>query len=79
MRSIQVATGMAIKEFRKKAKLTQKQLQARSNLSQSCLSLWENGKRDPGAEGLIILAKIFGTKASIIIDRIEELESQIII
>lgn len=47
-----------IKECRKKRDIIQTDLAARLGLTQSGLSLWENGKADPGQEGWLKLSEI---------------------
>lgn len=47
-----------IKAARKRIGLKQTDLSARLGLSQAGLSLWENGKAEPGQEGWIMLSEI---------------------
>lgn len=57
-----------LKQLRQKNGLTQAELAARINVSQSTVAMWENGKAYPRVESLIKLAKIFGCSVSDLID-----------
>ena len=51
-----------LKELREEHDLTQQQLciNLKFKISQSCIVLWENGKRQPTLDSLILLAQYFG-------------------
>lgn len=64
-----------IKELRKKANYTQKELADRLHVTQSTVNCWETGKRVPTVETLSELAKLFKVSANYLLD-IAELEQQ---
>ena len=49
-----------IRELRIEKGLSQTELANATGLSQSAITLWENGQRSPGAEAIIILSRFFG-------------------
>lgn len=53
-----------LKKFRIEAKMTQKELASRLNVSQNAIFNWENGKREPSLETIEKLADIFDTLPS---------------
>ena len=53
-----------IKELRKKAKLSQKELANKVNISNQAISFYENGKRLPKIETWQKLANFFGVSVS---------------
>ena len=57
---MQKTTGQLIREARKKAQLTQKELAGRLNISESTLSKWENGTNSPKPDDLIIVSEKLG-------------------
>lgn len=59
--------GNRIKELRKSNNLTQYQLGKKLNVSQDTVSLWENGKSQPTAEYIILLAELFNESADYIL------------
>ena len=57
---MQKTTGQLIREARKKAQLTQKELAGRLNISESTLSKWENGTNSPKPDDLIRISDKLG-------------------
>ncbi len=53
-------SGRLIKEARTKAKVTQKELAKRLNISESTLSKWENGTNSPKSDDLIRISEELG-------------------
>ncbi len=51
--------NIKIKASRLKLKITQAELALKISIPQSTISKWENGKREPGINQLITLAKFF--------------------
>lgn len=49
-----------IKEWRETKNLSQEELAAKTDISQSAISHWENGKRKPNIEQCILLADFYG-------------------
>ena len=49
-----------IKQYRKKRGLTQRQLAARIYCDVNSLSAWENGRRIPGIDSALLLARALG-------------------
>ncbi|MBE7075098.1 MAG: helix-turn-helix transcriptional regulator [Clostridiales bacterium] len=48
-----------IKELRLENNLTQDALALKTGISQSAIANWENGKKSPSIESIVILAKFF--------------------
>ena len=48
-----------LKEIRKKRKFSQQKVALDLNISRECLSYYENGKRQPSLELLVIMSKYF--------------------
>jgi len=48
-----------IKELRLENNLTQDALALKTGISQSAIAKWENGKKSPSIESIVILAKFF--------------------
>lgn len=61
--------GGRIKQFRKAAKLTQKELAEKCGASQSYIADLENGRLSPSLPRLNIIAKILGVKPSVLLRR----------
>lgn len=51
--------GQRLKELRKDAGLSMKQLSSKVGIADSCISRWENGQTIANADQLIIFAKFF--------------------
>ena len=49
-----------IKELRIEQNLTQLELSKATGVSQNAIAQWENGKRTPNINAIIVLAKYFG-------------------
>ncbi|MBE7085292.1 MAG: helix-turn-helix transcriptional regulator [Clostridiales bacterium] len=49
-----------IKELRIEKNLTQLELSKATGVSQNAIAQWENGKRTPNINAIIVLAKYFG-------------------
>ena len=63
-----------LKLLRKKAGLTQIALQMQTGIDQALLSQFENGKRIPPTDALIILADFYGVSIDYILKRTEKPE-----
>ena len=61
-------SGRLIKEARTKAKVTQKELAKRLNISESTLSKWENGTNSPKSDDLIRISDQLGISLKELID-----------
>ena len=61
-----------LKDMRSDAKLTQKEVAAKLNMSQTGYSKYETGERIPTVENFCILANYFGTSLDFMMDRTEE-------
>ena len=48
-----------LKEIRKSKKLTQQKVALDLNVTRECLSYYENGKRQPSLELLVLMSKYF--------------------
>lgn len=59
--------GTRLKELREEKGLSQAELAKQTGLSQSAISLWEDGKRSPNAEIIIIFARFFDVTADYIL------------
>lgn len=64
--------GIAIREFRQRAGLSQDELADRMDMSTPYISMLESGKRYPSIEMLIRLALALETRPGAILDRIAE-------
>lgn len=53
--------GKRIKKFRLKFNLTQKELAKEINKAESTIGMWEQGRREPDNESLVLLSRIFNT------------------
>ena len=60
---MQYEIGKRIKELRKEAGLTQKQLAKMLNKSETGFASWEQGLSEPSVNDLRLLCKIFGVSA----------------
>jgi DNA-binding XRE family transcriptional regulator len=58
------AVGARIREAREKARMTQSAIGNILGVSQTCISVWEAGRRDPGVTDLIRIAGAIGVLAS---------------
>ncbi|MBQ8882963.1 MAG: helix-turn-helix transcriptional regulator [Clostridia bacterium] len=61
-----------LKELRKKAKISQIQLQMDTGIEQALISKYENGKRVPPTETLVALADYFSVSVDYILCRTEK-------
>ena len=61
-----------LKELRKKAKISQIKLQMDTGIEQALISKYENGKRVPPTETLVVLADYFGVSIDYILCRTEK-------
>lgn len=52
-----------LKELRLEKGLSQIQLANETGLSKSAIAFWEQGKRTPSAQVIVVLAKYFGVSA----------------
>jgi SOS-response transcriptional repressor LexA len=57
-------TGDLIRQLRKTAKITQKQLAIALGITREAVSLWETGSTKPSGESLVALARYFGRNES---------------
>ena len=55
-----MAVHRKIKQYRKKKRLTMRQVAEELGITESCYCLYENGKRKPSFDVLVKLAKIYG-------------------
>ena len=67
-----VGVGVAIREFRQQAGLSQDQLADRMELSTPYISMLESGKRYPSIEMLIRIALALNVRPGEVLDRIAE-------
>ena len=63
-----------LKQLRQKKQLSQISLQMRTGIDQALLSKYENGKRLPTTEALLILADFYGVSIDYILKRSENPE-----
>ena len=63
-----------LKEIRKERKITAKQLAKVLNVSESTISLYENGKREPDLKTLLNIAEYFNVSVDYLIGKTEEKE-----
>ena len=61
-----------LKELRKKAKISQIKLQMDTGIEQALISKYENGKRVPPTETLVVLADYFSVSVDYILCRTEK-------
>ena len=61
-----------LKELRKKAKISQIKLQMDTGIEQALISKYENGKRVPPTETLVVLADYFNVSVDYILCRTEK-------
>jgi XRE family transcriptional regulator, regulator of sulfur utilization len=59
-----IAVGVAIREARTAAGLTQKELADSLGVTQTAVSYWESARRDPGVTELLRIASALGVKAA---------------
>ena len=69
--------GKKIKELRKEAGLTQKQLAKMLNKSETGYASWEQGLSEPSVHDLRLLCVIFGTSADYLLGLEDETGSKI--
>jgi transcriptional regulator with XRE-family HTH domain len=72
MRRKKPAVGVAIREFRQKAGISQDGLADRMDVSTPYISMLESGKRYPSIEMLIRIAVALGVRPGAMLDRIAE-------
>ena len=56
-----------LKEIRKSKKLTQQKVALDLNVTRECLSYYENGKRQPSLELLVLMSKYFNVSSDYLI------------
>lgn len=56
-----------LKEIRKKKKYTQQKVALDLNISRECLSYYENGKRQPSLEILVLMSNYFNVSIDYLI------------
>lgn len=61
-----------LKELRKKAKISQIKLQMDTGIEQALISKYENGKRIPPTESLVVFADYFGVSIDYFLYRKEK-------
>lgn len=59
--------GTRIAALRHQAGISQKELAARLNVSASAVGMYEQGRREPGAERLVMMASIFGVSTDFLL------------
>lgn len=69
--------GKIIKEERKIKKFSQTELADLIGVTQDSISLWENGKRIPDTQYIILLCKIFNISADYLLGIEDETGSKI--
>lgn len=70
--------GVRLKQLRKAKKLTQKELGEIFGFSDSIITMYEKGAREPSAETLINLAEYFGVSMDYLVGRTDNPKMQII-
>ena len=65
---------LRLKELRKKEKISQLKLQMDTGIEQALISKYENGKRVPPTETLILIAEFFNVSIDYLIGRTENPE-----
>ncbi|RSK55507.1 helix-turn-helix domain-containing protein [Bacillus canaveralius] len=68
-----MSIGHRIREYRKRRKLTQKELATKVNVSSQVVSNWERGYTSPGTEDIARLTKVLEVTADYLLGR----ESQV--
>lgn len=63
--------GRVLRETRKRRGLSQQSLALETDLDRTYISLLERGKRQPSLRTLFVLAEALGTKASILVRKLE--------
>ena len=61
-----------LKELRKKARVSQIKLQMDTGIEQALISKYENGKRIPPTESLIVFANYFGVSIDYLLCRTDK-------
>ncbi len=64
--------GSVIKEERTQRKWTQSELAARIGVTQDSISLWEQDKRVPDTQYVILLCKVFGISADYLLGLLDK-------
>ncbi|PLR79295.1 transcriptional regulator [Bacillus sp. V3-13] len=64
-----MSIGHRIREYRKKRKLTQKELAIKVNVSSQVVSNWERGYTSPGTEDITRLTKVLEVTADYLLGR----------
>lgn len=73
-----MTTGQRIKEARKKAGLTQKELGAKLGITYQTLAQWENDLRNPKIETLQRIAAALGIPVSALVGSSDELQAEVL-
>jgi transcriptional regulator with XRE-family HTH domain len=66
--------GEKILEFRQKAKMTQKEMAMKLNISDKVISRWETGKSIPDVEMMLKISKLFNISIAQLYDYIDEVD-----
>lgn len=77
--NITLQIGYNIKKFRDGAKLSQKDLAEKMEMTRPGISNWETGKSDPSASQLVKLSKIFGVSIDEIVGNMTDPRSAVIV
>ena len=62
-------TGENLKKLRKQRKISQIMMQTETGIEQALISKFENGKRIPPTDTLVLLADHYGTNIDYLLDR----------
>ncbi|MBR0542590.1 MAG: helix-turn-helix transcriptional regulator [Clostridia bacterium] len=62
-------TGENLKKLRKQRKISQIMMQTETGIEQALISKFENGKRIPPTDTLVLLADYYGTNIDYLLDR----------
>lgn len=74
----QITFGKRLKEFRKRANLTQKEAAMKIGVSEQALSKWENGVCLPDVYNLKLLARVLSVSVDCLLDTENETEEKVI-
>lgn len=68
--------GRAVKEFRRKAELSQEELADKANLDRTYISLIERGQRSPTVRAVIAICDALDLPTATLFNRLDELRRQ---
>jgi transcriptional regulator with XRE-family HTH domain len=70
--SVHRAFGQVLREYRKKANLSQEELAHRSGIDRTFVSLLERGLRQPSLSTILELSKVLGVAPSSLVNEVEK-------